>query len=269
MIRAFVEGMIPPASPRTNRLRQPTSAPAGGRWLWRTPPWLWIRRLGRPRGRAVVEVGFRGRGPVVVVVVVVIVVDPMRRRRRRFATWPTSSHAPIAQHEQPRDDRRDPVVELRRDDPAQADDDRGQDEDPQGVGDGHAQAEGHGMDRRAAGADEVGPHQRLAVTGGEGVAGAEGHRGQERADEHDRGEIPLLEQARDLAADPARDGAAGAAAAVARRPGRRRRPRQLPTSRPARRRSGPHRPGRRVERRCAGQRRGIRDRERREDGSTR
>ena len=35
---ALVEGISPPASPSTNRLRQVTVVPVAGRWLWGTPP---------------------------------------------------------------------------------------------------------------------------------------------------------------------------------------------------------------------------------------
>ena len=38
MSRALVDGIRPPARPRTNRLRHEIVVPAGGRWLWLTPP---------------------------------------------------------------------------------------------------------------------------------------------------------------------------------------------------------------------------------------
>ena len=41
MSSAEVEGIRPPARPRTNRPRHDSVRSAGGRWLWARPPWLW------------------------------------------------------------------------------------------------------------------------------------------------------------------------------------------------------------------------------------
>ena len=79
---ALVDGIRPPARPRTNRLRHEIVVPAGGRWLWLTPPWLWTpgrrrvaRRVRASRGRGRRSWSWCG------CVVVVGVAVGMRQRR--------------------------------------------------------------------------------------------------------------------------------------------------------------------------------------------
>ena len=108
-----------------------------------------------------------------------------------------------AQDEDSGRDRGHPVEGLGGHDPAEADDDRRQDEDPQRVRDRHAQAQGDGMDRSAASADQVCAHQCLAVPRRQGMPCTERHRREQRAQQDDRREVLSLEQAGDLAADAA------------------------------------------------------------------
>ena len=122
--------------------------PAGGRWLWRTPPWLCS-----PGGRPVVAVVVRAacvvrRAACVVRVVGVLVVVLVRvrrgrarprrhararcarRRRRRLAEQHPAADATI---EIAAIDRRRAHDEVRRQDALRPDDQRGEDEDPDRV----------------------------------------------------------------------------------------------------------------------------------------
>ena len=121
--------------------------------------------------------------------------------------------------------------------------------------DGHAQAQRDGVDGRAAGPHQVRAHQRLAVTGRQGMPRAEGHRREQRAEQHERREVPGLEQAGDVAAHAAGHGAGRGRDGLRGEHGSRR---------GGARRRGSRRPsrGRGVERRRTRQRHRVRDAER-------
>ena len=117
---ALVDGIRPPARPRTKRLRQLSVEPAGGRWLWATPPWLcsrpwswsapwaWSWRLGRgrwscgracgaaARGRARASCRARGRGHALGAVVIAprAAAGPHRGASSRRSTRSTPRRRP-------------------------------------------------------------------------------------------------------------------------------------------------------------------------------
>ena len=179
---ALVEGIRPPARPRTNRPRQVIVVPAGGRWLWRDAAvavlaggrgsWSWlvvVRRAVRMRVRRA-----RPRPPRI-------------RQRRRPSL--TSIQPPIATIEIAATTGADRTTTSGGRNPCGADDERGKDEDPERVRDRHRQPEADGVERRPARPDEVGGHQRLAVARRQRVAGAEGGRGQERDEQDERRQV--------------------------------------------------------------------------------
>ena len=195
---AFVDGMIPPASPSRNRLRQLSREPSAGRWRWAGPPWEWVPS-------AAWSWSWSWSASAWIVTVRRSTPASGSRRDRARAELADQQPGADAEDEDPRRDRGPAVEGLGRQDAAERDDDGREDDDPERVRHGHAQPERHRVDRRPAGADEVGTHQRLAVARRQGVPGAEGHGRDERAEEDERGEVARLEQVRDLGADAARD----------------------------------------------------------------
>ena len=77
------------------------------------------------------------------------------------------------------DDRRGADDQIRWQGGLGRDDDQREPEDPDGVRDGHRRAEAERVAGRAAGPDEVGGHEGLAVAGRQGVARAEEGGGRE------------------------------------------------------------------------------------------
>ena len=209
---ALVDGIRPPARPSTNRLRHEIVVPAGGRWLWATPPWLCA--------------AMRGRRGVMVVVVVVVVRRCARgpRRDRGRAGAPPLRRAP-ANGAAPRR-----TASSRR----SHDRDRGHDQgaDRTTTSGGRTpwapttsaastripsvcdsvtdKPEPGGVERRSPGPDQVGRHQGLAVAGRQGMARTERGGRQERHEQHDRRQVRGPEDRRQLAtADAAGDRGAG------------------------------------------------------------
>ena len=210
--RALVDGISPPARPRTNRLRQVMVEPAGGRWRVADAAVLVVARLvlGFDRVGVVVRVVVR----VVVCLGVVVVV--------RRAAWSWACPAAAARCR----GRRAPAPDLAEQHPAADHDDRDRGHDRRRPHDHDVGRPGRPGRRRRrprargsrwcatasprvrdptawsggpARPDEVGGHQGLAVAGRERVAGAEADRGQQREQQHDRGEVGGAEDRRQLA----------------------------------------------------------------------
>ena len=181
---ALVEGIRPPASPRAKSPRQVIVVPAAGRWLCRTPPWL-------------CSFGSRALVRVVVVLVLVLVVVFVRlgvgtlvRSSRATATDLPDQHPAADEDDGARGkDRRGPDHHIGRQEPLGADDHRRQGQDAERVRDRDRQTETDGVEWRAAGADQVGGHQRLAVAGREGMPGAECEGREDRCQEDERREV--------------------------------------------------------------------------------
>ena len=158
--RALVDGIRPPARPRTNRLRHVIVEPAGGRWLWRTPPWLCSPA--RPRGARwcvwagswswSCSCGCRGRSWSCS-----CRASCVRGRRppsppRRAPPAPQLAEQHPAADDDDRDrrhDRRRANDQVRREHPLRPDDQRGQHQDPDRVRHAHGQPEAERVQRPA------------------------------------------------------------------------------------------------------------------------
>ena len=196
---ALVDGMRPPARPRTNRLRQ--EIVVAGRWQVAVSDAAVAVLAGDAPWREGVVVVVR----VLVVVVVGVIVAVLVGVRRRAQAPPTPAlaeqHPATDRHDRDGgDDRRRADDRVRRQEPLRADHDRRQHEDPERVRDRHRQPESGGVERRPARPDEVGRHERLAVAGRQGVPGPERARGQDRDQQHDRRQVGRAEDRRQLAA---------------------------------------------------------------------
>ena len=241
MISALVEGIRPPARPRANSPRQLIVDPAAGRW--------------RVADAAVaVLAGAGASGPCscscswevlvalfvdVVTCVLVIVRMPVSCDGRGSGCQPAADlpreHPPADREDRHgRDHRGAPDHDVRRQHSLRADDEARQHEDPERVRDRDREPKADGVKRRAARADKIGRHQRLAVPGRQGMAGAQAESGQDRQRAR-TGSGRLAEDRRQLPADPA-----------GYRAGDLRRPRRLTGLRPGRARRGAA--GRRVRR---------------------
>ena len=194
--RALADGIRPPARPRTKRFRQVSVEPAGGRWLWAMPPWLCRPAAAGSCSEESSCLPWASACVVVLLVLVRVLVVVLGRVGRASAMRPAPAFRlghdhPAADGEDRdgRDHRRCPNDEVRRQDPLRTDDQRGEDQDPDGVRQRHRQAQPGRMKRRSARADEIRRHQRLAMAGRQCVTRAKGRGGQQRDEQDDRRQV--------------------------------------------------------------------------------
>ena len=142
---------------------------------------------------------------MVVVVVMIIVVVRVSRGNGRECEGASASAQFSEQHGRPDcherqrgDDRNRADHHVGRQERFRAGDEQGKEQDSEGVGNGDREAEARRVPNGAAGPDEVGRHERLAVARRERVARAEGHRQQNRQDGNQRREV-RPKQIRDVA----------------------------------------------------------------------